>query len=296
MKPILFFFTLLTGLLTFAACNTSNSQKEERIVTTIPPLQYLAEAIVKDSLPVECLVPEGMAPEIYEPNAQQMSQLYNSTTLIATGLLSFEKQLYRGAKENNNNLKIINISQNITPVRGPDFVHGDHIHQGETDPHVWCSPKQMLIAAKSCYEHLCQQYPQYRNYFSANFTKLENEILELHQLAETTFATQQKRDFLIFHPTLTYFANDYNLKQIAIEVDGKEPSIKQVQDIIQMARNSQLKHIFVQKEFTMKSLDNIAKEFGGSIITIDPLSKHWDKEIRNTIKQLHRSFSMVTDE
>lgn len=279
---LLIIFVFLT-----LACQQKQSQTEPSLVfTSIPPLQYLIESIAGDSLQVECLVPEGMAPEIFEPNAQQMNKLYQARLIVCTGLLGFEKQLYKGAAENNQNLDILNISTQINTIKGPDFVHGDHVHTGETDPHIWCSPKQMLIAAQACYESLVKIYPKQEAFFTKNFQQLKTEIADLDQLAKKQFAHCTARTFLIFHPTLTYFANDYDLTQKPIEINGKEPSIKQVQTIIETARRLNIKHIFVQKEFKMKSIDNIANEFGGSTIEIDPLNKKWAIEMKNTIMQL----------
>ena len=44
------------------------------------------------------------------------------------------------------------------------------------------------------------------------------------------------RRFLVFHPAWGYFARDYNLQMLAIEVGGQEPSAAELADLIQFAQ------------------------------------------------------------
>ena len=93
--------------------------------------------------------------------------------------------------------------------------------------------------------------------------------------------------FLIYHPTLTYFAQDYGLTQIAIETDGKEPSPAQLVRLIRLCKEKQVRTIFVQQEFDRRNAELIAKETGTHLVDINPLSYEWKEEMLKIARTLH---------
>lgn len=91
---------------------------------------------------------------------------------------------------------------------------------------------------------------------------------------------------MIYHPSLTYFAEEFGLEQLPIEADGKEPSPKQLKELIKTARNENVKVIFVQREFDIKQAETIAKEIGITPVEIAPLSYDWGQEMIHIAKSL----------
>ena len=66
--------------------------------------------------------------------------------------------------------------------------------------------------------------------------------------------------FIIYHPALTYYARDYGLRQIAIEADGKEPSAKQLTQLIRQAREDGVRRIIYQSQFQASAVEVIARD------------------------------------
>ncbi len=91
---------------------------------------------------------------------------------------------------------------------------------------------------------------------------------------------------MIFHPALTYLANDYGLVQIPVEIEGKEPSPAAMKFFIDTGREKEIKTIFVQKEFDIKNAGTIADEIGADITIIDPLCWDWPATVRIIIDNL----------
>jgi zinc transport system substrate-binding protein len=42
--------------------------------------------------------------------------------------------------------------------------------------------------------------------------------------------------FIVFHPSWGYFARDYDLKQVSIEVGGQEPSAAELGELVKEAQ------------------------------------------------------------
>jgi zinc transport system substrate-binding protein len=72
-----------------------------------------------------------------------------------------------------------------------------------------------------------------------------------------------QRRFLVYHPAWGYFAKQYGLEQVAIEAEGKEPSPVRLMALVRWAREQSVKTVFVQKGFSTKGAEAIAREIGG---------------------------------
>jgi zinc transport system substrate-binding protein len=84
---------------------------------------------------------------------------------------------------------------------------------------------------------------------------------------------------MVFHPSWGYFDKEYNLTQLAIEVEGKEPKPKVLQKIIDEAKEQNVKAIFTQTEFSDKSAKAIANELKIKVLKETPLAKDWSENL-----------------
>ena len=92
-------------------------------------------------------------------------------------------------------------------------------------------------------------------------------------------APVQGSAFIIYHPALTYLAAEFGLHQLCIEMDGKEPSPAQLEQLVEEAKAHRAQIVFVQQEFDQKNARLIAQETGCRLVAINPLNYHWDKEL-----------------
>ena len=83
------------------------------------------------------------------------------------------------------------------------------------------------------------------------------------------------RHFLVFHPSWAYFARDYGLEQVSIEVDGKSPRPMDLARTIARAREMGVRTVFVQKQFDTAAAEVVAREIRGRVAPLDPLSEDW---------------------
>jgi zinc transport system substrate-binding protein len=87
---------------------------------------------------------------------------------------------------------------------------------------------------------------------------------------------------MVFHPAWGYFAHAYGLKQVPIEIEGKDPKPAQLKELIQHARENDIKVIFVQPQFSTKSAEVVAREIGGQVaLPIRWLKTGWPIWVRS---------------
>jgi zinc transport system substrate-binding protein len=80
---------------------------------------------------------------------------------------------------------------------------------------------------------------------------------------------------MVFHPSWGYFAHAYGIKQVPIEIEGKEPKPAQLRELIERAREDGIQFVFVQPQFSARSAKLIAREIRGQVVFADPLAEDW---------------------
>ena len=91
---------------------------------------------------------------------------------------------------------------------------------------------------------------------------------------------------MVFHPSWGYFADTYGLKQVPIEIAGKDPKPAQLKELIEYARQRAIKFIFVQPQYSAKSAQLIARAIGGQVVFTDPLAEDWAGNLRAVARKL----------
>ena len=275
MKRLLFLL-LIVG----AACSSPQKTKQNLITVSVLPQKYFVEKIAGDLVEVQVLVPPGASPATYSLLPSQMKDLSDSRAWLRIGKIGFENAWHEKIQQSNPKLEIFDTSDSTQWIYGEEEVHGDHVHQHGVDPHNWMSPNEVVKIAELTFLALIDLFPEHAQAFDTNFKVFRSEIEQLDQELNVKFARLQNRKFLIFHPALTYFARDYSLVQVPMEVEGKEPSPKYMSELVKHSRKDRIRVVFIQKEFDLENAQQLAKELDGEVVQIDPLSEHWEAQIR----------------
>lgn len=270
-----------------------DKRADERIVSvTIEPQRYFAEKIAGDKFTVNSVVPAGQSPETYDPTPQQMVRVGKSQGYLSIGSIGFEQAWMDNIRENNPGLKIFNLSEGIVLLEGleEEAHHHEgearHHHAGGVDPHTWSSIAGAKVIAKNTREAFVSLDPENRDYYQANYERLAKEIEETEKIVSGLLSALDNKTFIIYHPALTYLADEYGLTQLCIEMDGKEPSPAGLRELVETARKHNAKVVFIQQEFDQKNAELIAKETGCRLVPINPLAYDWSKEMIHIAKSL----------
>ena len=275
MKKLIYILTLFI----LSACGNTTQKSEKPILTvTLEPLRYFTESIVGDNYEVVSMVPKGSSPESYDPTPQQLVNLSKSQAYFRIGYIGFEQAWMKKLEANCPNMKVYNTSKGIDLIRDKGLWHGDHFHEGGVEPHVWNSTQNALIIADNIYQALCELDSTHQEDYQKRLDVLKQTIRQTDANIRTLLENADST-FLIYHPALSYFARDYGLKQVSIEEGGKEPSPAQLKALIETCRNENVHTIFVQQEFDQRNAQLIAHELGVNIVSINPLSYDWVKEM-----------------
>ena len=251
---------------------TSGTEKPAGTVTvtvTISPYKYFVDQIAKGKVDVNVMVSNGNNPETYEPYAQQMMELSKSALYLKVGSIGFEQTWMKKLQDNAPDMKVIDTSVGIKPAKTPG---------GNIDPHVWMSCSNARIIASNILKALCELEPKNKAFFEKNYQSLLSIIDKRDSTIKESFKKDPDlvRKFVIYHPILTYFARDYQLEQLAIEEEGREPSAAQLKSLIQRARKEKIKFCLIQAEFANRNTTTFIKESQTKPMDINPLQGDWN--------------------
>ncbi len=257
------YITILCG-----GCTSRRPADGEPLYVSILPLRSLVQGIVGDDFDIEVLVPPGASPETFEPTPRQFVGLNKARMVFNVGLIDFETTLLAKIEDQ---AKVVNLSRGIELIAGT-CSHGSHghTHTHGIDPHVWTSPRALQKMAENAYEAIREAYPDSVKY-ETNYRLLQQELKALDERTAARIAASDVEYFIIYHPALTYYARDYGLRQIAIEADGKEPSAKQLTQLIRQAREDGVRRILYQSQFPASAVEVIARDIDAEYAEVDPL-------------------------
>ena len=278
-KILIVLAVLLVSSLTWLAVGCSTLTESQPIVTvSIEPQRYLLEQIVGDKVQVRSLLTEGANPETYDPTVTHMFNLGNSQGYLLIGNIGFEAAIADKVSEANPDLPTYNTSEGVIPVYGTHS-HGDHVHES-IDPHTWTSVKNARVITANMLAAMKELDPANADYYQKNFNNFSQRLDSLDTLIARRLANCHGKAFMVWHPSLSYFARDYGLEQIVVgNAEHKESSIAELRASIEKGRSQGARIFFFQKDYDSRQVAAINNEFAAVEVDINPLSYDWWDEM-----------------
>lgn len=168
--------------------------------------------------------------------------------------------------------------------------HHDHDHSG-LDPHIWTSVKNAKVMVENTYSELVKIDPENKQYYLDNKNAYLKELDGLDSKLEATFSGLESKKFMVFHPAWGYLARDYGLTQVPVEQEGKEPSAKELAELIDEAREEDIHVVFASPQFNKDTAGSIAKEIGGTVVLINPLEEDYLSNMKKVSEEIKKAMA-----
>ncbi len=255
------------------------------IVVSIPMQQEFVQKIAGNQYEVLSLIQSGINPHDFEPKFSDIASLNSALAYFGIGI-EFENIWLPRFKAQNKTMEIYDNSLGIPKI------HSSHSHtkndkdfDAEGDTHIWLSTQNAKQIASNIYKALQTLDPKAD--YAKGYQDLITEINQTDtQLKQILSSLEEHQKFVVFHPMLGYFARDYHLEEIAIEIEGKSPKIQEMVSVIETIKKNKLKIIFAQPEFSTKAAEFIAKESGAQLGFFSPLQIPWSENLLEFSKTL----------
>jgi zinc transport system substrate-binding protein len=264
----------------------SSEEQALDVFVSIPPQKYFAERVGGADVEVTVMLPPGKQPHTYEPSPRQIARLSEADIYFRIRV-PFEEAFIPRIQRSLEELPITDTTAEVERRRFDPRVKGDG-DEAPLDPHVWLGPEQVKTMAASIRNALTELRPERAEAYRSNYREFAADIDELDRRLAEQLAPLQGEMMFVFHPAFGYFADAYGLDQEAVEIEGDEPSPGQLEQIIQQAREENVRVIFVQPQFSEDSARRIAQAIDGAVVPIDPLAEEWMSNMERIAEKIRK--------
>jgi zinc transport system substrate-binding protein len=239
-----------------------------KVVATIFPLTDIVRQIGTQHVEAVTLLPPGANTHTFEPTPAQIRAVAGAQVFvcIGAGLDTWATKLLAARS---GPLTVVTVTDGI-PLLGA--APGHDAHGG--DPHVWLDPVLVrdhaipaIAAALSAVDAAHQgAFDDSAAGFAAALTRLDDDI-------RSALAAVPNRNYIAFHSAWHYFGKRYDLHEVAVveAFPGKEPSAREIATLVERARAAQVHALLVEPQFNARTAQQIAAEFGGRTVLVDPI-------------------------
>lgn len=295
---------LLTAISLLAALLASCTHRDDAakrgsdgrlpLTVSIEPQRALLEEIGGDRVKVTTLLDNGADPETFEPAMATVMALENSAAWLQVGAIPFEHELEERVAQGNSHLVTVNTSDGIELITDSHHHHGEHEededhhhgHSHETDPHTWSSVRNMKVMASNMLEALTRLDPDGAEYYAGRCRLLVARLDSLDAEYTRRLAPARGKAFMVWHPSLSYFARDYGLRQVSVTPDHREISLIQLQDVIDHAIKEGVGLFFEQSSYDPRLSSTVRRHIGGVCRKFDPLDYRWQAGLDSVVSAI----------
>lgn len=287
-KPVILLIITVMALLCACGSGKSDFPGSRMLTVSLEPQRYLLERIAGPKWEVRTVLAKGEDPESFDPSMSELKAIHDSQAFFKTGTLAFEDRLENHTLKG---LKVYDTSKGISRLTGTHEAcvghhdhHGHNHDDGEADPHIWTSVKNAEIMAFNMLTAMIELDPADSAVYRRNYRTLMAALDSCDREISRRLAPLKGSVFMVWHPSLSYFARDYGLRQLSMGADNKELSAREFRQRIDRARGEGAVVFFVQPDFDAGRSASIAAVAGARNATANTLAYDLPNELLSISK------------
>lgn len=258
MKQRIFAILLALALL-LSGCAAQKSEPSADILATTAPVAQIVGAVTAGSgLTVATLISEPVScVHDYALSVDQMRAVEQAKHIVISGagLEEFMADVLTSRA-------VIDASEGLALLPG---------EEGESDPHTWLAPENMIAMTRTVEAALAAEYPQHAALFAENADIWCEKLDELQSYGEQHLADLSCRRLVTFHDGFAYFAQAFGLEIAAsMEIEaGSEPSARELEEIISLLQDQNIPAVFTEINGTVDAAELVSRETGCAVFSLD---------------------------
>ncbi|HCC07756.1 MAG TPA: zinc ABC transporter substrate-binding protein [Clostridiales bacterium] len=265
---------LILGITIFSGCGQDESEeksigtsesKEFVIVTSFYPMYIEALNVARDISSVKVInMTKDQTGCLHDysltPADLKTLEVADAFVINGAGMEAFMDKVVKGQP----NLKIVEASQGIELVKNES--------DGEDNPHVWLSISNSVLQVRNIEKQLAiidsENASKYKKNADEYIRKLENQKDKMHKVLDEV----KNNDIITFHEAFPYFAKEFKFNIVAIieREPGSQPTPRELEETINTVKESEIKALFAEPQYSIGAAETIASETGAKIYTLDP--------------------------
>lgn len=257
-------FILLLSIIMLSGCdfniNTDNMEGIN-VYTTTYPIRYLIESLYGDNSKVNSIYPSGVNPEEFKLSDKKTEEYANSDLFVFNSL-GKDRDYAVSMINKNKNLKVIDVSLGMTIT--------DDISE------LWLNPYNYLMMAQNTKNGLLEYVSNPYLISNSDGTGIEDKYEELKYNISRLDADMKEDINLAGYKTIVVdsdkfkFLEKYDLKVISLE-ENDNLTDTMINETKKLINEGKIKYIFSSNEKTNDTCNNLIKNYGVSLITLNTM-------------------------
>ncbi len=240
------------------ACTGRPVSNKPLVIVSIPPYVEIVKELAGDAVDVISFLQEDDNPHTFEPTPKQMKQVERAALWVGVGE-PFEARVTHVMKSANPRAEVLDLASVI--------------QTGTGDRHIWMSLRLMKKQAIVISEAIAKIVPSQALQIKNNALDLTKKLDTLDQKIFRELMPYHGQALLVAHASFGYFCNDYNLVQVPVEAEGKNPIPVQIQVIFEMTKSTKFRCAFTVPQGNNKGTSLIAERMHLPVFSFNPLAE-----------------------
>lgn len=302
--PIKILLAMMAVALGAGSARDVHAQERIRAVATFSILGDLVARVGGDRIDLKVLVGPESDAHVYQPTPADASALARAQVVFENGL-GFEGWMRRLVRAAGYKGPVITATQTLRPLRGSlraSTTTGKRSNDaGETDPHAWQDPRNVLTYIMNIKVGLCAVDGDGCSIYALRATALSMEIEALDGEIRGLISgvPDARRKVITSHDAFRYFGTAYGIRFLSprgISTE-QEPSARQLALLIDQIRREKVTALFVEALSDKRLIDQIARETSvrpGGTLYSDALSHQWGPASNYLSMMRHNARAIAT--
>lgn len=247
----------IAALLLLTACGNGSSESDNAagkpvLLTSVVPQTDIIKEIAGEGYTVMTMLDRGADPESFDPAPDRLRRAADADIYFATGVLPFEERIRTALPDD---VRVLSLADSVDLITG---THGDEL---ETDPHIWTSARTLRAMARQYCSALSDICPD----STSAYTERRDAVIARIDSVDAAVGARLSgapHAFGVWHPSLSYFARDYGLRQISVGAGHKETSPRHLRAAIDSLRASGATVVFFENEGERARVEAICENAG----------------------------------
>lgn len=260
----MFKFIVVSSLFILTSISSS-AQEQKKVLATASMISDMAQQIAGDKLSIDCIVPIGGDPHLYDPVPSDARKAAQADLILKNGL-TFEGWLQELIDNSGTKATQILVTEGVKPIESLAYANS-------ADPHAWMNVANGIIYTKNIYNAIVALDPDNESYYTKNYNayKAKLEYLDQYITDRIQSIPAKNRVLITSHDAFQYYGRKYGIQLEAIlgtSTDAEE----QTSDIIRVnkvIRERSVPAVFIESTVNPKLLTQIASDndiiIGGSL-------------------------------
>ena len=201
------------------------------------------------------------------------------------GLETFLEKVYTVQED----LEVIDSSDNIELL--------SEKFSDEDNEHIWLSITNAIDQVKNIGESLCELDKDNESLYLANVNAYVKRLENLRNELRESMYDYTDVKMVTSHDAFPYFADDFGFEIVSVieKEEGTSPTSKEMQEIIKVIKDNEIKAIFIEKDASTKIADTIGNESGAKVFELDTITSgegslfDYENRMRENIKVIKES-------